>query len=368
MIEHNRCDECGAFIEDASLCPACFKEKVTVNLSKEQFRYLKHQIIFDIEDFYDNPYGACDGWPDPCPEEKKQERVRERYQCLRRLCNSFDIPFEPQIKSWCTDYELTRVNNILLPKDQEKVCCACQKPGHLVDGLECRNCSSEPPEFWDPDPELKPEEVLPGIFCLSFSTRAEMCSAFLRFQEHYESPEYAGKIFTLGEFKEWYRGDKKVFTYYEDWSGFNIPSWVFQPFKEGKFKNLTSREKWLLDLFVDKKEPFYVIAIHGDDDLKEDTLKHEIAHGMFYTNSEYRQTALKALKGLKKKTKKKLKKFLRKEYAETSIVDEMHAYTLEGLSYLKDNGIKGKDLKKVSKLLNANYELHFNNLSQEKTK
>jgi hypothetical protein len=141
-------------------------------------------------------------------------------------------------------------------------------------------------------------EVAPKVYLLTFDTQKDVTSTFLRFQEHYESPEFAGKVFTLDEYKEWYvknspNGIKTgEFTYYSDWSGFNIPSTILQPFYEGKFHPLSEAEQRILDLFRDKEHPFYIIGVHKESKSFEKLLRHETAHGLFFTNPEYKKEAL----------------------------------------------------------------------------
>ena len=53
----------------------------------------------------------------------------------------------------------------------------------------------------------------------------------MRFQEHYESPEFTGTVFTVGAFRKWYAETYGAFTYASDWSGFNIPGTVLEPFR-----------------------------------------------------------------------------------------------------------------------------------------
>jgi hypothetical protein len=87
------------------------------------------------------------------------------------------------------------------------------------------------------------------IHLLTFDNQIDLTSTFLRFQEHYESPFFKGKYFTLDEFKEWYiktspNGKKSgKFTYYTDWGGFNIPSYILKPFYNGAFNPLSENEK-----------------------------------------------------------------------------------------------------------------------------
>lgn len=44
-------------------------------------------------------------------------------------------------------------------------------------------------------------EIVDRIHVATFDTQRELCSTFLRFQEHYESPEFRGKVFSLAEYR-----------------------------------------------------------------------------------------------------------------------------------------------------------------------
>jgi hypothetical protein len=214
--------------------------------------------------------------------------------------------------------------------------------------------------------EFTVSEIIDNIFHLTFKTRFDLASTFLRFQEHYESPKFANTIFTLNEFKDWYiktagtglvAGQSKSFTYYEDWDGFNIPSWVLTPFYEGKFNPLSEKEQTLLEAFKNKQNQFYIIGTHKNDSL---TLKHEIAHGMFYTLPEYKKEVLRALCCLESDTQDKIRAYLSTAYHENSLEDEMHAYTLEGLDCFEDEGITGEDINKASIELNKIFNRYRN--------
>ena len=105
-------------------------------------------------------------------------------------------------------------------------------------------------------------KVADGIYLLRFKTQYELTSTFLRVQEHYELPQFHGRIFTLEQYMDWYVAENGAFTYFQDWSGFNVPSTAFQPFYEGKFDPLTRKEKRLLGLFRNLQGRFYVIGIY----------------------------------------------------------------------------------------------------------
>ena len=84
--------------------------------------------------------------------------------------------------------------------------------------------------------KIKFSEIIPNIFWFNFDTQEECAKTFCRFEEYYESPFWQGKIFTLDEYKEWYIKTYGQWSYYTDWSGFNIPDYAFKPFFDGKFR------------------------------------------------------------------------------------------------------------------------------------
>ncbi len=173
-------------------------------------------------------------------------------------------------------------------------------------------------------------KIRDDIVLLTFNTKEDLASTFLRFQEHYESPEFQGKIFSLDEFKEWYSQGKSSFSYYTDWSGFNIPSRILDPFLEGKFHPLTVREEQFLDLFKGYDSPFYIIGLSKETSEVDfrDILKHETAHALFTLVPQYRESVLFEIR--KYDTSKIKEKIKALGYAETVLEDETHAYALSG--------------------------------------
>jgi hypothetical protein len=171
---------------------------------------------------------------------------------------------------------------------------------------------------------------------------------FLRFQEHYESPKFRGKVFSLEEFMDWYAADRGSFSYLEDWTGFNIPSRVLKPFYEGKFDPLSRKEQALLDRFESVEGRFYII---GTSEEHPDAIDHELAHGLFYTNSEYRRAATSMLE---RWPIGRLERFLSKlGYASNTIRDEAHAHLACDFEYLKRKKAVTDRLRPLHKGLKA---------------
>jgi hypothetical protein len=178
--------------------------------------------------------------------------------------------------------------------------------------------------------KIEKKRIMRNVYVVHFDSQKNMAETFLRFQEHYESPKFRNKIFTHKEFREWYIQNSKEgkktgkFTYYKDWDGFNIPSNVLNPFKEGKFNPLTEKEKKLLCLFKNVKGKFYIIAYHGGG---HHLLGHELAHALFHTNEIYKN---KVLKVLKRYNLKKVEKELLSigGYGKHILKDEIQAYAV----------------------------------------
>ena len=182
--------------------------------------------------------------------------------------------------------------------------------------------------------KIKKLQITDKIFLVAFKDQFDITSTFLRFQEFYESPKFQGKVFTLEEFKKWYTSLKGSFSYYTDWNGFNIPSYILQPFYDGEFNPLSEKEKKFLELFKKEKGKFYVIGVHKDIKDISKLLNHEVAHGLFYTDEEYHK---KILDIISKFDVEDIKNELRAKggYSEDVLTDEVHAYSLDSVQSLK---------------------------------
>lgn len=200
------------------------------------------------------------------------------------------------------------------------------------------------------------------IFLLEFDSSVEAAKTFLRFQEHYESPEFKGKIFSLKDYIKWYKTQTEdgKFTYYYDWSGFNIPSYVFEPFLDGRFKNLSKREKALLEIFKEDVGDFYIIGVQKG---KADDLKHEIMHGLYYTDLDYRKEVEIILASQDASQQFSLLPIFdvieEAGYHEDVLHDEAHAYLATCEEFLLEEGISIDGYRTTIKLLNENYEKHM---------
>jgi hypothetical protein len=203
-------------------------------------------------------------------------------------------------------------------------------------------------------------KVAAGIYLLRFKTQYELTATFLRVQEHYESPRFHGRIFSLEQYMDWYAAEKGNFTYYQDWAGFNVPSTAFQPFYDGKFDPLSEKEKRLLRLFGNLRKKFYVIGIY--DSGAKHSLTHELAHALYFTDAAYREAVRKEIRAYN--TSALAKQIAKAGYANHVIPDEMQAYLVQPSAKIGSS----RSLAPLRRKLRALFRQHSEHLSVPKIK
>jgi hypothetical protein len=212
----------------------------------------------------------------------------------------------------------------------------------------------------------KVKEIKPSIYCVIVDDNYDRAMLFCRYQEFYETPfkKFRGKYFSWETYMRHYKNfwKKDVFTYPEDWSGYNIPSNIVEKgidtfYKETEYdeimnniyhycaidsqnKNGGTRKKW------------YLIGASSKD-LK--TMDHEIAHGLYYINHDYRMRVMYQLSLIPKKIMDKIdKKLIKMGYVNDRKIldDEAHAFLSTGLY----NGLDTKEIKKYEKPFIENFK------------
>ena len=137
----------------------------------------------------------------------------------------------------------------------------------------------------------------------------ELGNTFIRFQEYYEGPQFKNTVFTVGQVRSWYSKTYGADTYHVDWTGYNFPSTVLKPFREGLFDPLTNEEKTLLDLIRYRYDSFYIIGAQDDA-----TLRHELSHALYAYSVKYKISIDQLCKKHQKELKKISKYILDKGY------------------------------------------------------
>lgn len=200
------------------------------------------------------------------------------------------------------------------------------------------------------------KEIQPRIYCVIVDDDYDRAMLFCRHQEFYESPikKFRGKYFTWMEYMRHYKDywKKSTFTYPIDWSGYNIPSTVLEKSTDAFYKE-TEYDEIMNDIFfycsIDSQNKnngtrcdWYLIGASSKD-LK--TMDHEIAHGLFYTNREYRIRMLANLMFIPKRITDKIdKKLIKMGYVNDRKIldDESQAFLSTGLY----NGLDTKEIKR----------------------
>lgn len=205
----------------------------------------------------------------------------------------------------------------------------------------------------------KVKEIQPRIYCVLVDDNYDRAMLFCRYQEFYESPlkKFRGKYFSwmsyMRQYKDFWKKD--TFTYPIDWSGYNIPSTVVEDACD-IFNKETEYDELMFKIFTycdyetycnnnRKRTDWYLIGASSKD-LR--TLDHEIAHGLYFTNKEYKKEVSNLIKNIKPSHYEKLKKKLIKMgYVDDKkiIDDEINAFMSTGLY----NGLDTKELKVYEK-------------------
>lgn len=197
--------------------------------------------------------------------------------------------------------------------------------------------------------------VHPKVYTAVIEDVTELAMLFCRFQEYYESPmkDIRGCHFSWSKFISMYcklKG-KKDFTYPTDWDGFNLPSESIRssmwPMQDGcEYADIMT--EIYLDCYNDaQEEKFYLIGVTNVED---DTYQHELAHGLWYTNDEYRLSAMELLMDVPESEYKEIRdNLLEVGYVDDKAImdDEIHAYML--LESSKYSGVFMENFKRFVK-------------------
>lgn len=161
---------------------------------------------------------------------------------------------------------------------------------------------------------------------ISADSQKELGETFIRFQEFYESPvrKFRNKIFTLGDIKNHYSILYGADLYSDLWIGFNFPSSVLNPFKQGLFDPLTQHERELIDLLKYRNDNFYIIGAQNNS-----VLRHELSHAMYGYDKKYKDKIDFLIKKHAKNFSKVSKYLIKKGYDRSVLNDEIQAYTTD---------------------------------------
>jgi hypothetical protein len=182
-------------------------------------------------------------------------------------------------------------------------------------------------------------EIKPKIYAVVAKDDYERAMLFMRVQEYYESPfdTFRGKDFCFFEYMNVYRQGRPLFTYTKDWAGYNVPSDSVEKCMK-RFNDepcQTPYDEHMMNIIsqIRAKQPkgkFYLLGVDSTDSWIMD---HEMAHALYFTNSEYKAEMTQLLESVSKTITQKLTQHLVDEgYPEKVIADEIQAYLSTGLN------------------------------------
>jgi hypothetical protein len=217
------------------------------------------------------------------------------------------------------------------------------------------------------------EEVRPNVFAVIVKDHYHRAMLFCRVQEFYESPnpQFRGKNFSIWNYIEWYsREHRDVFTYTFDWGGFNIPlktAWdcyeklreYESPYDEVMDKIVGTIEMVMFNKKNTRNWNGYII---GADSTESDTFEHEICHGLYATNKEYKLLVDEVTETISTKDYLTFKtNLINMGYTDGVIDDEIQAYLSTNYEYTKfSKGVSKKVCKQLHKQYKAIFERYEN--------
>jgi hypothetical protein len=204
------------------------------------------------------------------------------------------------------------------------------------------------------------KEVKPLIFAVIIKNKYDRAMTFCRVQEYYESPspKFRGKEFSIWDYMKWYHERYgRGFSYGNDWSGFNIPVKAIRECYNRLNKYESPYDKVVGEIIqrIAIYREGYVI---GCGNMKDGTFKHEVCHGLYHTNKDYKKQMDSLTKGLPKKYYDTFKKnILELGYASKVVDDEIQAY----IQYGYDNPDFGRGV-------DIDVRIEYSNIYREKSK
>ena len=205
--------------------------------------------------------------------------------------------------------------------------------------------------------DYKIEEVRPNVFAVIVKDHYHRAMLFCRVQEYYESPnpQFRGKNFSIWDYIEWYsREHNDVFTYTFDWGGFNIPLEIAYTCYDTLTDVYTPYDEIMEEIVQKVYEMNGYSAdgyIIGAPTTEDETFEHEVCHGLYATNKEYKGLVDEITETIEWQDYLKFEgNLLDMGYTASVIPDEIQAYLSTNYEYSKfSKGVSKKKCKEFHK-------------------
>jgi hypothetical protein len=192
-------------------------------------------------------------------------------------------------------------------------------------------------EFDNLNKQIKLYEVYPNIFAVTVKNDDDRAFLFLRCQEYYESDsdKFRNKSFTIKNYVKFYKKktNSKSFNYSKDFVGFNLPCKIINDARKkiadpNIYDIIMSR---IVETIKSKigNQSYYLIGINPQ--LTGELINHELAHGIYYLDPEYKNKVNELIESLPASEKNKIFDELKQlGYCKQVLKDELNAYSSTG--------------------------------------
>jgi hypothetical protein len=202
--------------------------------------------------------------------------------------------------------------------------------------------------------KIKPVKL--NVFAVVVPDDYDRAMLFCRAQEYYESPnkKFRGKDFSIWDYMKWYNNQYgRGFSYGADWSGFNIPfDIVWNCYQSNDMETPYDEIMWdilgEIDNKMDINKKAYIIGV---DSLDSETFNHEVAHGLYYTNKQYKELMDEVTLTISTKNYQTFRNnLIEMGYTDSVINDEIQAYLSTNWKNRKFmNGVSSQECKELHK-------------------
>lgn len=149
-----------------------------------------------------------------------------------------------------------------------------------------------------------------------------------RISHYLENPVFAGRVFTV-PLVQYYWKRKRQLRFEELFYGCNFSQEDLSQFSREYGEQLSVEERWLLESSGNLSSPAYFAILRAPDLVSDQnlfqcelTLKHELSHGLFYLNPDYREFVGRLWLGLSGEKRLDLTRKYRYFYIDERIADE----------------------------------------------
>lgn len=182
-------------------------------------------------------------------------------------------------------------------------------------------------------PKIQLKQFNHNIFLVSFDNAYDLGMHFLRWSEYRESPVFRGQAFKIMDFIDDYsRKNNGVFTYCQDWGGFNVPSSTFDELSFNKILDFNKYDVFMQGLisFIRTIAP-YKFYLVGHITGRSNVVEHELSHAMFDMIPGYRKAMEDLIDGLTDTYPIIEESLVKMGYHPSVCRDECHAYLSTGM-------------------------------------